>query len=207
MVEYTPDQVKFVEEFSNTRDRLSLEVGLLTQEKETLLFANTTLAENNAALQSSIDDMHSNVARESFEESEKLSKLREEVNRLTADIEVLKTRREVMAKDLDEKNNTLINLGVLIKSIQIATQDTTDHIRKISNELNVYTGRIESSALNIEHESNRVKSFTDELGNVVDAERKANYEKSREIDNRELAVINREKMVELQYSKAVKGIK
>jgi hypothetical protein len=207
MIEYTPDQIKFVEEFTITRDRLSVEVGLLTQEKESLLHSNLTLSELNATLQNGIDKMNSEASNLGFEQAEKISNLKAEVSKLEADILVLKEKRELQVKDMDEKNNTLINLGILIKSIQSATEDTTSHIQKIKSDLNIFTGRVESASLNIEHESNRVKSFTNELSGSIDMERKENYRRTKEIDDRENAVIGRERMVELQYAKIVDQLK
>lgn len=200
----TPDQENHIKTFTEKRDTLALEVGLLQTEKESLLFDNRNLSESNNELRKKNDEMIANATNVAFQHSEELARLREEKIALIADIDTLKTKRELMMKDLDEKNNTLITLGVLIKSIQTATQDTTDHIRKVSNDINLYTSKVHSASISIENEANRVKSFTDELGGVIDAERKANYEKSREIDNREIAVINREKMVELKYKQAIK---
>ena len=206
MTEYTPDQIQFVEEFTATRDRLSVEVGLLTQEKESLLHTNSGISKLNASLQDGIDKMNSEAASLGFEQASKIAALKDEVKILEADIEVIKKKRELIMKDMDEKNNTLINLGLLIKSIQVATEDTTSHIQKIKSDLNVFTGRVETASFNIEGESNRVKAFTDELSGIIDKERKENYRRTKEIDDRENAVIRREKMVELQYAKAVKQI-
>lgn len=199
---YTPDQEKFIEDFTSTRDRLSLEVGLLTQEKETLLFDNEQLAESNASLRRGIDEMNANASKIGFEQSNIVASLKAEVVNLETEISLLKNKRELMAKDLDEKNNTLINLSLLIKSIQVATEDTTSHIRKITGDLNVYTSRVSSTASTIESQVDRVKKYADELGGVIDQERKTNYLKTKEIDDRENAVITREKLVNLQYAKA-----
>lgn len=206
MHEYTPDQVKFVESFTNKRDSLTLEVGLLTHEKEQLLITNRELAENNTALQKNIDEMTANSSRIGFEEAEKVNQARLEYSTLVEEIETLKAKRELMSKDLDEKNNTLINLGVLIKSIQMVTEDTTSHIRKLGTDLNQYTAKVESASLTVQHEAETIKSLTTELSGVIDSERKANYEKSREIDNREIAVIGREKLVEMKYQEVIKGL-
>lgn len=207
MHEYTPDQIKFVEEFTTTRDKLSVEVGFLTQEKESLLHKNETLSGINAALQDGINKMNAEASELGFQQASKIADLKLEVTKLEDDIVILKQKRELMMKDIDEKNNTLINLGLLIKSIQVATEDTTSHINKIKSDLNIFTGRVETASLNIENESNRVKSFTDELSGKIDEERKENYRRTKEIDDRENAVIRREKMVELQYAKAVNQIK
>lgn len=204
MHEYTPDQIKFVEEFTATRDRLSVEVGLLTQEKETLLFLNNELSESNSDLKKGIDAMNANSSKLGFEQAEKIANLKSEVTNLENDIILLKEKREILMKDLDEKNNTLINLALLVKSIQTATEDTTDHIRKITGDLNVYSSRVQGTASAIEAQADRVKGFTEILSGVVDQERKTNYLKTKEIDDRENAVIARERMVALQYSKAVK---
>jgi predicted nucleic acid-binding Zn-ribbon protein len=195
-----------VENFTNKRDSLTLDVGLLTHEKEQLLKANQDISEINASLQKGIDEMNANASQLGFEQAEKVNALKLEHATLVEEIETLKTKREILSKDLDEKNNTLVTLGVLIKSIKVATEDTTSQIKSMTNTLNIYTGRVESASLTIQHESEVVKSLTHELSTVIDAERKANYEKSREIDSREIAVIGREKLAEMKYNQVIKDL-
>jgi chromosome segregation ATPase len=206
MVEYTPDQILFVENFTHKRDSLTLEVGLLTHEKEQLLKSNQEIAEINASLQNGIDEMNNTASQMGFEQSEKINALRLEHSGLIEEIETLKSKKELLIKDLDEKNNTIISLGVLIKSIQMVTEDTTNQIRKMGNELTLYTTKVSQASESIASESNKVKEYTNELGNVIDAERKINYEKSREIDSREIAVIGREKLAEMKYHEVVKQL-
>ena len=207
MVEYTPDQIMFVENFTNKRDSLTLEVGLLQYEKDKLLVDNSNIAEINASLQNGINEMNANASVLGFEQAEKVNNLKLEKTTLEKEIDSLKESRALLSKDLDEKNNTLITLGVLIKSIQIVTQDTTEHIRKIGNDLNIYTGRVESAATTIHGEAERVKALTNEMSTTIDTERKTNYERTREIDNREIAVIGREKLVDLKYREITKDLK
>ena len=206
MTEYTPDQILFVENFTHKRDSLTLEVGLLTHEKEQLLKANQDIAEINASLQKGIDEMNANASQLGFEQAEKVNQLKLEHATLIEEIETLKTKRDIMTKDLDEKNNTLVTLGVLIKSIQVATEDTTQQIKSMGNQLGIFTGRVESASLTISDEANRVKTMTTELSTVIDSERKTNYERTREIDAREIAVIGREKLAEMKYNEVVKQL-
>lgn len=206
MHEYTPDQIMFVENFTHKRDSLTLEVGLLTHEKEQLLKNNKDISEINASLQKGIDEMNANAAQLGFEQAEKVNALKLEYSTLVEEIETLKTKRDMMSKDMEEKNNTLITLGVLIKSIQVATEDTTNQIKQMSNNLGVFTGRVESASLTIADEANKVKSLTNELSTVIDSERKNNYERTREIDAREIAVIGREKLAEMKYNEVIKKI-
>lgn len=206
MIEYTPDQILFVESFTNKRDSLTLEVGLLTHEKEVLQADNKNISELNAALQKGIDEMNENASKLGFEQSEKVATLKLEVLGLEEEIKTLREKRDLLSKDLDEKNNTLISLGVLIKSIQLVTEDTTNQIRKMSNDLGVYTGKVESASSIISGDADRVKLYADELANVVDKERQANRERTKEIDAREIAVIGREKMVELRYAEVIKNL-
>jgi len=206
MIEYTPDQILFVENFTHKRDSLTLEVGLLTHEKEQLLKSNQDISEINASLQKGIDEMNANASQLGFEQAEKVNSLKLEHATLVEEIETLKTKRDMMTKDLDEKNNTLVTLGVLIKSIQVATEDTTTQIKSMGNQLGVFTGRVESASLTIADEANRVKSITTELSTVIDIERKTNYERTREIDAREIAVIGREKLAEMKYNEVVKQL-
>jgi len=206
MYEYTPDQLHFVEEWTHKRDSLVLEVGLLTNEKETLLKDNQNIAEINNSLKAGIDEMNANASKLGFEQAEKVNDLKREQSTLIEEIETLKTKRDIMTKDLDEKNNTLINLGVLIKSIQVVTQDTTDTIRRMGNELTTYTSKVGEASNSITTDSNTIKSLTNELSIVIDSERKANYEKSREIDSREIAVIGREKLAEMKYNEVIKKL-
>jgi len=206
MHEYTPDQVMFVEEWTRKRDALVLEVGLLTNEKEVLIKRNQEISDVNSSLQSGIDEMNENASRLGFEQAEKINELKIEHSNLIEEIETLKTKKELMSKDLDEKNNTLINLGVLINSIKVATEDTTIKIRNMIPELNKYTSQVANATTSIETEATRVKALTNELSTVVDSERKANYEKSREIDAREIGVIGREKLAEMKYAEVIKQL-
>ena len=207
MVEYTPDQIMFVENFTNKRDSLTLEVGLLQYEKDKLLADNSNLAEINSSLQNGINEMNANASVLGFEQAERVNTLKLEKTTLEKEIDSLKESRALLSKDLDEKNNTLITLGVLIKSIQIVTQDTTEHIRKMGNDLNIYTGRVESASATIHGEAERVKALTNEMSTIIDTERKTNHERTREIDNREIAVIGREKLVDLKYREITKDLK
>lgn len=206
MIEYTPDQILFVESFTNKRDSLTLEVGLLTHEKEVLQADNKNISELNAALQKGIDEMNENASKLGFEQSEKVATLKLEVLSLEEEIKTLREKRDLLSKDLDEKNNTLISLGVLIKSIQLVTEDTTNQIRKMSNDLGIYTGKVESASSTISGDADRVKLYADELSTVIDKERQINRERTKEIDAREIAVIGREKMVELKYAEVVKNL-
>lgn len=206
MHEYTPDQIMFVENFTHKRDSLTLEVGLLTHEKEQLMVTNQQVSELNAALQKGIDEMNANASKIGFEQSEKVASLKLEAMTLEEEIKGLKEKRAMIAKDLDEKNNTLISLGVLIKSIQVVTEDTTNQIRKMGNDLTLYTTKVETASSLIANESERVKSFTNELATTIDTERKTNYERTREIDAREIAVIGREKLAEMKYNEVVKKL-
>lgn len=206
MHEYTPDQVKFVENFTHKRDSLTLEVGLLTHEKEELLRANQDLESINSALQSGIDEMNNNASKIGFEQSQIVADLKLEAVKLQEEINTLKDKRDILSHDLNEKNNTLISLGVLIKSIQVATEDTTNQIKKMGNELTLYTTKVGQASELIATESTKVKSYTEELGGVVDKERKVNYERSREIDSREIAVIGREKLAEMKYNQVIKDL-
>lgn len=206
MNEYTPDQILFVENFTHKRDSLTLEVGLLTHEKEQLQTRNNDLGSINAALQAGIDEMNNNASRLGFEQSERVAELKLEAVKLQEEINTLKDKRDILSKDLDEKNNTLISLGVLIKSIQVVTEDTTNQIKRMGNELTLYTTKVGTASELIATESSKVKSYTEELGGVINNERKVNYEKSREIDSREIAVIGREKLVELKYNEVVKSL-
>ena len=199
MIEYTPDQLLFVESFTTKRDALTLEVGMLTHEKEQLLEHNKNVSEINASLQKGIDDMNANAAKLGFEQAEKIDTLKKEVSDLESQIEVLKQKRDLLTIDTEEKNNTLINLGLLINTIKSSTEETVEHIRGITGTINTYVGRIESATNVIESDSSRVKGYIDEFSNVIDTERKANYIKSKEIDDRENAVIGREKFVETKY--------
>lgn len=206
MVEYTPDQILFVENFTNKRDSLTLEVGLLTHEKEQLLSRNQDLESINNALQTGIDEMNNNASKIGFEQADRVAELKLEAVKLQEEINTLKDKRDILSHDLDEKNNTLISLGVLIKSIQMVTQDTTEQIKKMGNELTLYTTKVGTASELIATESNKVKSYTTELATVIDSERKANYEKSREIDSREIAVIGREKLAEMKYNQVIKEL-
>lgn len=207
MIEYTPDQLLFVESFTTKRDSLTLEVGLLTHEKEQLIEHNRNISELNANLQQGIDEMNNKSASLGFEQAEKIASLKKQVTDLESDIEVLLQKKDLLVKDTEEKNNTLINLGLLINSIKTSTEDTVEHIKKITGVLNVYTGKVEITANVVEGEANKIKSYVNELSTTVDQERKENYRRTKEIDDRENAVIGREKMVELKYAKAVKELK
>lgn len=206
MNEYTPDQILFVENFTNKRDSLTLEVGLLTHEKEQLLSKNSELSSVNASLQANIDEMNNNASKLGFEQADRLAKLREEEEVLKKEIDSLQQQKDSMSKELTEKNNTLITLGVLIKSIQVTTQDTVQTIKNMSTDLTVHTNKFKESTKTVEQEISKIKSFTGELSNLIDKERKINYEKTKEIDAREIAVIGREKMVELKYSEVIKQL-
>lgn len=203
-MEHTPDQKEFIKTFTEKRDTLTFEVGVLTTEKESLQRENSDLSAQNSRLKSEIETMHVESARKAVEENEKINALKLERSILQEEIKNLTVQKKNLSDEISEKQNTVINLGILIKSIQSATSDTTEHIKRMGLEINVYSGRVESAVVNIEKEAGRVKGFVDELGGVVDKERKHNYEKSREIDMRELAVINREKLVDMKYKELKK---
>lgn len=200
----TDDQKLFLENFVEQRDTLAVEVGLLSQEKERLLSDNRELSSLNAGLQRNIEDMRANSAKIGFEESEKVSKARTEYTGLIAEITSLKTQKELLAKDIDEKNTTALNLGLMIKSIQQVVSATVQSIRDMSNDLKVFSNQAGESSRGVQLEAGRIKKFVDELANVIDKERKINHDRTLEIDARERAVIGREKMVEMQYRQATK---
>lgn len=193
--------------FIEKRDSLALEVGLLTSEIETRSARVRELTGEENRLVSSIEDMKLKTSAIVLEESEKIGKIRAEHSSLQADIKSLKETKDLLSKDIEEKNTTIVNLGLMIKSVSGAISETEKKVKDLSTQVDVHTNKIAGSATKIEHESNRVKTFADTLSNVIDKERKINHEKTREIDSREIAVINRERAADLLYSKAAKGIK
>lgn len=206
MHEYTPDQLLRVEEWTHKRDSLILDMGLLTHEKEELLTRNNELSSINASLQAGIDEMNNNASKLGFEQAEIVSNLKLEAVKLQEEINTLKDKRDILSTDLSEKNNTLISLGVLIKSIQMVTEDTTNQIRKMSNDLGVYTGKVSEASSTISGDADRVKNYANELANVIDKERQVNRERTKEIDAREIAVIGREKLAEMKYNEVIKKL-
>jgi uncharacterized protein YoxC len=193
--EYTPDQLMFVESFTKKRDELTGEVGMLTYEQDKLLQRNQELAEINAALKKDIADMQENSAKIGFEAGKQIADAQIEVAQLKSDIELLITKKSVLTEAVEEKTNSLRSLSLVITSIKTTTEDTTDHIRKISNDLNVYSGRIEAVALATETEAGKIKGYVNELSTTVDNERKVNYLKTKELDDRENAIILRERIL------------
>lgn len=206
MIEYTPDQILCVENFTNKRDSLTLEVGLLTHEKEQLEQRNQDLGVINSSLQSGIDEMNNNASKLGFEQSEIVSNLKLEVVQLKEEINTLKDKRDILSTDLNEKNNTLVSLGLLIKSIQVVTEDTTNQIRKMSNDLGIYTGKVSEASSTISGDADRVKGYANELSDVIDKERQNNRERTKEIDAREIAIIGRERLVEMKYAAVTKQL-
>lgn len=207
MVEYTPDQLLFVERFTAKRDSLTLEVGLLTHEFEQLSEKNQNLSASNAILQQKIDDAHNNAARIGFEEAEKIHKLKQEAAELEALIAVLREKKEILTKATEEQNNTLIALGLIINTIKSSTEDTVQQIRSIKGVLDTHSSKVEKTAEAIGGEAGRVKSFIDEFSNVIDKEREKNYLKNKELDDRENAIIGRERFVEMKYAEMLKNKK
>jgi len=195
MIEYTPDQLMFVESFVSKRDELTRDVGMLTHEKDILLRENKNLSDVNDALQKDINDVRNNAAKIAFEASEKASEAKLELVKLQLEVEKLKERHEFLTNQVDEKNTSLRNLGLVITSIGTTTQNTIDHIASISNKLNSYTSRIEAVATIAGESADKIKASVVELSTTIDNERKVNYLKTKEIDDRENGVILRERLL------------
>lgn len=195
MIEYTPDQLMFVESFVSKRDELTRDVGMLTHEKDILLRENKNLSDVNDALQKDINDVKNNASKIAFECSEKASEARIELIKLQLEVEKLKERHEFLTNQVDEKNTSLRNLGLVITSIGATTQNTIDHIASISNKINGYTSRIEAVANTANESAEKIKACVVELSTTIDNERKVNYLKTKEIDDRENGVILRERLL------------